>query len=165
MKAKDLCFNILFSFEHEGNSMIIKAMKNQYRLVLSGFMDRFVDTEYKSITISLSEYIKELNRHGFIVEDAETSLVLYMLIKHLWVRTEEIILDFENVNYKEFRYLIDNCLERLSYEYGKFLKEHVKTINIPDQVVSVIGNINYKTVIENSILAYKDNMLAYKEDN
>jgi hypothetical protein len=165
MKANDLYFNILNSFWYEGNSTIIKAVRNRYRLVLSRAIDIIIDKEYKSITISLSEYIKELNKNGFTVEDAEAGLVLYMLIKHLWTSTEEIILDFENVNYKEFCYLIDDCLERLSYEYGKFLKEHVKTINVPDKVVSVIGSIKYNTVIENAMLSYKDNMLAYEEDN
>jgi len=169
MKVVDLYCKILNDFEHEGNTTIIKAVKNSYRLVVSGFIDRFIDTEYKSITISLAEYIKELNRYGFTVEDAEAGLVLFILIKLLWGRTEEIILDFENVTdvlepHKTLYALINESLERLSYEYGKFLKEHVKIINVPNPSTSSFIDENYNMIIENAILAYKSNILAYEED-
>jgi hypothetical protein len=90
-----------------------------------------------------------------------------MLITLFWGRTEEIILDFENVSNEELddiiHYIIIESIERLSYEHGKFLKEYVKIINVPDKVYCTIDNSTYKKVIEDAMLVYKHNKIAYKE--
>jgi hypothetical protein len=121
MKVLDLYCKILNDFEHEGNSTIIKAVEKQLIIVFLG-----VELKYDSVTINIAEYIKELSKHGFTVDDDETSSVLYYLIKYFWTNTNEIILDFENVldvlgPYEKLYKIIDT-LERLSYEYGRLLK-------------------------------------------
>jgi len=157
MKVFDLFCKILNDFEHEGNSTIIKAVEKQFIIVFLG-----VEIKYDSVTINIAEYIKELSKHGFTVDDDETSSVLYHLIRYFWAHTDEIILDFENVldvlNPYEELYKIIDTLERLSYEHGRLLKEQVKVINVPKQ------KCDYNTYIENAMSAYKHNLIVYKEE-
>jgi len=162
MKARDLFCNILFDFEHKGDTTIIKVVEKHPIFVFFG-----VEIKYESVTIIIAEYIKELAKHGFSVDDYEVGLVLYHLIKLFWTSTEEIILDFENVTnviepYEELFTLISESLERLSYEYGNLLKKHIKTINVPDKGLVFR---TYKTLIEDAILSYKNNMSVYKDND
>jgi len=160
MKVIDLYCEILNDFEHEGNSTIIKAVEKQLIIVFFG-----VELKYDSVTINIAEYIKELSKHGFTVDDDETSSVLYHLIKYFWTNTNEIILDFENVldvlGPYETLYKIIDTLERLSYEYGRLLKEQVKVINVPKQKCMLD---DYNTHIENAMSAYKRKLIVYKEE-
>gem|GEM_PF-3104373 len=161
MKVFDLFCKILNDFEHEGNSTIIKAVEKQFIIVFLG-----VEIKYDSVTINIAEYIKELSKHGFTVDDDETSSVLYHLIRYFWAHTDEIILDFENVldvlgPYEELYKIIDT-LERLSYEHGRLLKEQVKVINVPKKQKCML--LDYNTHIENAMSAYKHKLIVYKEE-
>ena len=85
-----------------------------------------------SVVIKITEFEKELEKYSLSLYDLESGLVLYHVIQRIIIENKEVILDFDKILYIPYA-VTSECLERLSYEYGNRLAEHLKVINVPEK--------------------------------
>ena len=97
-----------------------------------------------SAVISIAEYENELNKYGLCLYNLESGLVLFHVVKRLLSESKDVILDFNGISYIPHA-IIDECLIRLSCEYGKTLAKQVKIINLSE---------NERNYIQSSIKYY-----------
>jgi len=113
--------------------------------------------------IKITEFEREIAKYGFSLEDIESGVVLYYIIKHLLIEHAEIIIDFDGVQEVSY-HLVNDSLSRLSCEYGKTIYEAIKVVNVNEKyqnfvdacmdsyIATIINTIYTKTKINTSIV-------------
>jgi len=115
-------------------------------------------------TIKMAEFEKELAKYGFYLEDIESGVILYYIMKHLLVEHKEITIDFNGLQDMPY-HMLNDSLSRLSCEYGKIINKVIKVVNVNEKYqkfVDVCMN-SYMSAIINTI--YTDAHYSFVKAN
>jgi len=104
--------------------------------------------------IKITEFEKEIAKYGFSLEDIESGVVLYYIMKHLLVEHKGITIDFNGLQDMPY-HILNDSLSRLSYEYGKTVYEAIKIVNVNEKYQKFVDACmsSYMTTIINTLYA------------
>jgi hypothetical protein len=111
----------------------------------------------ESGVIKISEFETELGKYGLFLDDLESGLIMYHIIKHILIYKDEVILDFEDILDVPYIFVYES-IARLSCEYGEKIHDIVKVINVNRRYQSFVNMCMayYTNTLVNTLYTYTD---------